>query len=218
MKSAFLSFCLVASSLFLFTNCSKDDDTPSTDKPANYSPLTVGSNWTYNSTEGNGDTIPFTITVTDKDTGINGKTYKVLRSSDGSENNYLAKMDSDYYRFSSFAGIGSLEELYLKDNRPVNSTWTNSTSFTIPGGLPVPLTANLTYIVKEKGASRAVNGKTYSDVIHINVTISVIGQNFGGGDFFYAKDVGLIESSIMLTPVGQQAYSTNQVLVSYEIK
>src|SRR5215212_6557100 len=187
MKSYFLSFCLVASSLFLFTNCSKDDDSPSTDGSANYSPLTVGSNWTYNSTEGNSDTVSFTLTVTDKDTSINGKTYKVLSSSDGSENNYLAKMDSNYYRFSSFPNIGSLEELYLKDNRPVNSAWTASTSFTLQG---LPLTADLTYMVKEKGINRVVNGKTYSDVIHVNVTISVLGQNFGQGDFYYAKDIG----------------------------
>jgi hypothetical protein len=125
MKSFFLSFCLIASSLFLLTQCKKDDNPLIPGTSANYSPLTVGSNWTYNSTEGDSDTIPFTLTVTDKDTGINGKTYKVLSSSDGSANKYLAKIDSNYYRFSSFADIGNLEELYLKDNRPVNSTWTN---------------------------------------------------------------------------------------------
>jgi hypothetical protein len=217
MKTAFLSFCLVASSLFLFTKCSKDDDSPSTDNSANYSPLTVGSNWTYNSTEGDSDTIPFTLTVTDKDTGINGKTYKVLSSSDGSANKYLAKIDSNYYRFSSFADIGNLEELYLKDNRPVNSTWTNQTSFTPPGS-PLPLTADLIYVVKEKGVARVVNGKTYSDVIHINVTISVFSQNFGQGDFYYAKDIGLIENGIRLTLPDQELYTTNQVLVSHEIK
>src|SRR4028118_1305 len=114
MKSYFLSFCLIASSLFLFTQCKKDDNPLIPGTSANYSPLTVGSNWTYNSTEGNSDTSSFTLTVTDKDTGINGKTYKVLSSSDGSANKYLARIDSNYYRFSSFAGIGSIEELYLK--------------------------------------------------------------------------------------------------------
>ncbi len=216
MKNFLLSFCLVASSLFLFTECKKDDTSP-TDTTVNYSPLTVGSNWTYNYTEGTSSPTTFTATVTDKDTVINGKTYKVLSSSDDSGNKYMAKIDSNYYRFASFSGIGSFEELYLKDNRPVNSTWLNSTSFTLPG-IPLPLTADLTYLVKEKGISYPVNGKSYSDVIHITVTVSVLTQNIGGGDFYYAKAIGLIESKISLTPTAQSAYTSMQQLVSYEIK
>src|SRR5215210_9271027 len=103
MKSYFLSFCLVGSSLFLFTRCKKDDAPPTTSN-GNYSPLTVGSNWTYNFREGSSSPNTFTLTVTDKDTVVNQKTYKVLSSSDGSGNNYLAKIDSNYYRFASFAG------------------------------------------------------------------------------------------------------------------
>lgn len=217
MKSYFLSFCLIACFLFLFTQCKKDDSPVIPGISANYSPLTVGSNWTYSLTEGTSAADTFTLTVTDKDTAINGRTYKVLSRSDGSENNYLARADSNYYRFSSFAGIGSIEELYLKDNRPVNSTWTNTVSFTIPGS-PFPLTADLTYTVTEKDINHVVSGKTYNDVIHVKVTISVLSQNFGQGDFYYAKNIGLIENSISLTPVGQDAYSANQVLVSNEIK
>ncbi len=214
--SSFLSFCLVASSLFLFTKCTKDD-APSTTSNGNYSPLTVGSNWTYNYTEGTSSPDMFTLTVTDKDSAVNGKMYKVLSSSDESGNQYLAKIDSNYYRFASFPGIGSFEELYLKDNRPVNSTWTNSTSFTLPGS-PLPLTADLTYVVQEKGISHTVSGKSYKDVIHVNVAISVFTQNFGGGDFFYAKDIGLIDNIITLSPPGEDLFTTKQELVSYEIK
>lgn len=216
MKTSFLSFCLMASFVFLFTECKKDD-TPPANTTANYSPLTVGSNWTYNYTEGTSSLESYTLTVTNKDTVINGKTYKVLSSSDNSGNNYLAKVDSNYYRFASFAGIGSLEELYLKDNRPVNSTWTNSASFTLPG-VPVPLTADLTYLVEEKDISRGVNGKTYNNVIHINVTVNLFSGSIGGGDFYYAKDVGMIESIISLTPTGQSPYTSTQQLVSHEIK
>lgn len=217
MKSFFLSFCLVASTVFLFTRCSKDDNTPSANSNVNYSPLTIGSNWTYNYTEQSSTPETFTLTVTDKDTTVNNKTYKVLSSSDDSGNQYLAKVDSNYYRFASFPGIGSFEELYLKDNRPVNSTWTNSTTFTLPGA-PFPLTADLTYKLQEKDISYSVNGKTYNNVIHVNVAISVLTQNFGGGDFYYAKDIGLIESTVLLTPIGQSAYTTKQQLVSADIK
>lgn len=206
----------MASSLFLFTQCKKDDSSP-TNTTVNYSPLTVGSNWTYNYTEGVSSPVTYTLTVTDKDTAINSKTYKVLSSSDDSGNKYMAKIDSNYYRFASFPGIGSFEELYLKDNLPVNGTWKNSASFTLPGS-PFPLTADLTYIVKEKGITHTVNGKSYNDVIHINVAITVFTANFGGGDFYYAKDIGMIESSINLTPPGQSPYTTSEQLVSSEIK
>ncbi len=102
MKTSFLSFCLMASFVFLFTQCKKEDSPPS-NTTANYSPLTVGSNWTYNYTEGTSSPETFMLTVTDKDTVINSKTYKVLSSSDNSGNNYLAKIDSNYYRYASFA-------------------------------------------------------------------------------------------------------------------
>jgi hypothetical protein len=217
MKTAFLSFCLLAPSLFLFTGCKKDGK-PSTGAP-DYIPLTVGSNWTYSSTEGTSDTSQFTLTVSDKDTGINGKTYKVLSSSDGSENTYLAKIDSNYYRYSSISDTGNIEELYLKDNSPVNTRWTNSTSFTIPES-PTPLTADLTYLIKEKGISHLVNGKTYSDVIHIamDISVPVLAPNFGDGDFYYANGIGLIQSSIRLAVPGLYLYYRSKVLVSHQIK
>ena len=217
MKKSFLSFCLVASLVFLFTQCSKDNSSPSTPATANYSPLTVGSNWTYNYTEGSSSPTTFTLTVTSKDTSVSGKTYKVLTSSDGSDNNYLAKVDSNYYRFASFAGIGSFEELYLKDNLAVNGTWTNPVTFQLPGS-PIPLTANLNHTVKEKGISHTVNGKAYTDVIHINVDINLFGGSIGGGDFYYAQGIGLIENQINVSAPGQSAYTTSQQLVSYQIK
>jgi len=217
MKTSFLSFCMVASSLFLFTHCKKDDSSPSSTAAVNYSPLTVGSSWTYNYTEGTSPTTTFTSTVTDKDTAVNGKTYKVLSSSDDSGNRYLAKVDSNYYRFASFAGIGSFEELYLKDNRPVNSTWTNTVTFTIPGS-PIPLSADLVYLVKEKGIAYDVNGKQYKDVIHISADINLLGSSIGGGDFYYAQGIGLIENQIAVTAPGQSAYTTKQQLISYVIK
>jgi len=215
MKKSFLSIFLVATTLFLFTQCKKDDAAPTTaTTTVNYSPLTTGSSWTYNYTEGNAAAVSYTYTVTDKDTTINGKTYNVLSSSDGSENKYMAKIDSNYYRYASFSGIGSFEELYLKDNRDVNSTWTGLASISYAG---VPISANLTYTVKEKGISYLVNGKTYNDVIHIRLDADALSISIGGGDFYYAKDIGLIENNIKLTYLGQ-SFTTSQQLTAYVIK
>lgn len=218
MKRFYLSFCLIAASLILFTKCKKDDNPVTEAVTTNYSPLTVGSTWTYNYTQSPNPTVPYTLTVVDKDTTISGKTYKVLSSSDGSGNKYLAKVDSNYYRFATYPIIGNFEELYLKDNRDVNSTWTNSVPFTYPG-IPIPLTANLTYTVKEKGGSSTVNGTAYNDVIHIRLDVSLPSPfgNVGGGDFYYAKNIGLI-NSIISVQAAAGSFSSTTSLTSYTIK
>ena len=214
----YLSFCVAACFLFLFTQCSKDDSSPQP-TTADYSPLTVGSTWTYSSTEGNLDSTTFTVTVENKDSAINGKNYKVLSSSDG-VNRYMAKIGSDYYRFSSFPAIGvdGFEELYLKDNQTVNATWADTASFTFSGAT---LTANLNYTIKEKGVSHVTNGKTYNNVITVRLDLSLLGTVLGGGTFYYADGVGLIEDQITVTPpplTGGSPYTSTQKLVSYEIK
>ena len=218
MKTSFLSLCLIASSLFLFVKCKKDSSSPTT-ATVNYSPLTAGSTWTYNYTENASANLPFTLTVTGKDTVVNSRTYKVLTSSDATQNKYLAKSDSNYYRFASFANIGSFEELYLKDNRDVNGTWTATQTFNYSGSA---IPANLTYLVKEKGVSRTVNGTVYNSVIHVRLDISVMlpiigNSNIGGGDFYYAKDIGLIENSISVGALGQ-TFTSTETLTAHQIK
>ena len=80
------------------------------------------------------------------------------------------------------------------------------------------ITANLLYTVKGKGESRTVNGKVFNNVTHIRLDISIFG-NVGGGDFYYQEGVGLIEDSILVTPpLGGTPYSSQQQIVSYQIK
>ena len=216
MKRFYLSFCLVAASLLLFTKCKKDSSTTTT-ASTNYSPLTVGSSWTYNYTQNGGATVPYILTATSNDTTINSKKYIVLTSSDGSGNKYLAKADSNYYRFASYPTIGSFEELYLKDNRDVNSTWINLIPFTYSG---FQLIANLTYTVKEKGINSTFGEVTYNDVVHIRldaVLPSPLG-NIGGGDFYYSKNIGLIYSNISLNAGTFGSFTSTTNLTSYTIK
>ena len=218
MKTSFLTFCLMVSFLFLFTKCKKSDAPPTPPAAVNYSPLTAGSTWTYNYTENASPKPSFTLTVTDKDTVVNTRTYKVLTSSDATGDKYFAKSDSDYYRFASFANIGSFDELYLKDNREVNSTWTSLQTFNFPGS-PIPLVANFTYLVKEKGISLVVIGNTYKDVIHIklDVAVALAGGSIGGGDFYYAKGIGLIQNNISVAALSQ-SFTSQQVLTAYNVK
>ncbi len=201
--------------LFLAAGCGKDNPTPDVPATVDFSPLTANSTWTYQNTPG----ASFTLTATNKDTVANGKTYRVLLNSTGG-NNYLGKSGSNYYRFGTIAqlNISAAEELYLKDDQPVNATWLATQSFTVPG-IPLPLTANLNYSIKEKGISRTVASKAFSNVTHVRLDLSITGfGSIGGGDFFYADGVGLIENEIKINVPGQAAINQTQVLTAYTIK
>ncbi|MCW3081593.1 hypothetical protein [Segetibacter sp.] len=212
MKKALLPIYFAAATILL-SACKKESigDPP----PDNFGPLTTGTNWTYKYTEGTTST-NFKLTVTNRDTVANGRTYRAVTSSDGSTT-YMGKVGSDYYRFASFPGIGvnSFEELYLKDNKAVNETWTGTASFKYLG---TDLTANLNYTLKGKGESRTVNGKAFNNVTRVRLDISIFGTVVGGGDFYYQEGVGLIEDIILITVPGAQAYTSKQEVVSYEIK
>lgn len=201
--------------LLIMAGCGKDNSTPGGTASVNFSPLTANSTWTYLNTPGSS----FTLTATNRDTVANGKTYRVLSNSTGG-NNYLGKSGSNYYRFGTIAqlNISAAEELYLKDDQPVNATWLATQSFTVPG-IPLPLTANLNYSIKEKGISRTVASKAFSNVSHVRLDISITGLgSIGGGDFYYAEGVGLIENGIKINVPGQAAIDQTQVITAYTIK
>jgi hypothetical protein len=194
--------------LMLLTSCSKNSDSPE----PNYSPTTAGSSWTYTT----GSNL-FTITATNRDTVAGGKTYRILANNNG-PNNYVAKDSGDYYRYGAIAAIGAngIEELYLKDNLDVNGTWSSSQAVNVPG-YP-PLTAKLTYTIKAKGTTRVVSGKTYNNVIQVRLDISILSVSLGGGDFYYADGIGLIENNVAIAVPGQPNISQVQLLTAYEIK
>ncbi len=213
MKSFLSGICMVAfSSAFIFGNCNKSNTTPSSE---NYSPSTTGSTWTYLNTPGGAST----LTITTKDTVAAGKTYKVLSNSSGT-NNYRAKIGGDYYRFGVVPtiGAGGVEELYLKDGQSVNSSWSATQTFSIQG-YPGPATATFTYILKEKGIAKTVATKAYTNVTHVrlDITVALLG-NIGGGDFYYANGIGLIDGLLTINVPGQPIVTQAQVLTSYDIK
>lgn len=216
MKHFVLSLACFCFAIFFFTQCQKNVDSATSPAVPNYSPLTVGSSWTYRYIEANAAPGTFKITVTNRDTIANGKTYKVLANSDGSTN-YLAKNNNDYYRFASFPSIGinNFEELYLKDNKAINDTWSGTATFIFSGQ---NITANLNYVLKGKGESRTVNGKVFNNVMHVRLDIALFGSGIGGGDFYYQDGVGLIENIIAVTPPIGQPYSSKEELIAYEIK
>lgn len=185
----------------LFMISCKKNKTTNMPQQDNYLTTTTGSSWNYHKTDSaspapvNKD---YTLTSTPRDTSINSKSYHVYSNSIGS-NQYFYITGSDYYQFDSLpAGFGTtvFERLYLKDNSPVGTSWTQTLSVTL-SGIPVPVT--LTYTIAEKGISRVVNGITYTDVIHITTSISSslipaasLTTNINS---YYAEKYGLIETT-----------------------
>ena len=240
MKIRILSVALVASVL-LFTQCKKDDgvDTPPT-VPKDYSALTAGSTFTFRNIVTSGsttDTTNYTLTVGGADTLVNGKTYKRLTNSTGVNDQFMVKVYSNYFQLAKFAALntGIFENNYLNDSLPVNAEWTQTINFSyVINGSNTNLSATLKYKITEKAATRTVNGKAYTDVIHVNFTnIAITGAPVplnitAAGDSYYSLGYGIIESTVDVptqaivvfgTPVGTvPKYFSSQILMSSVVK
>lgn len=170
-----------------------------------YLPATVGSSWTYKYSIAAGSVSNVTFTLSGKDTVVNGRTYKVYANSNGA-NQYYIQNSTEYYTLKSLA-TNILELLILKDNVDVNATWTSSQVLSGLSGLPGGLssaTINATYKVESKGATRVVNGTTYSNVIKVRADLvapfPIIGNlQLGYFEIYFAKNIGIIENNTQLS-------------------
>ncbi len=217
MKKYFLVF---TTALFFLFSCKKSDTTADT-----YLPNTVGSNWTYQITTPPATVNTVKFTVSNRDTTAISKIYNVVTGSNGT-NQYYNKTGSDYFTIRTVAS-GSLELLFLKDNVNVGATWNTSQLLTGLSGLPgniTSVTISTNYTLQEKGSTRPVSGKSYSDVIKVRAeliaSIPVFGnQPFGFAEFYFSKNIGLIESNIQIANTFA-GININEVyrLQSHEIK
>lgn len=209
---------ILGASLFILGSCKKSSDNNTAVTP--FTALTSGSNWTYKNT--NGATVSnYKLTATGSDTTINGKPYKILSNNNG-PNNYQYTNAGLYYRYGALAGLtvaGGLEELYLKDEA-VNSTWSAVVPVNFGG---TALNVNTVYTIKEKEISRTVGTLSFTGVtrvrLDLSATVPLLGTlNIGGGDFYYARGVGMIQFNIAVTPPGQPSINQSTDLIAYEIK
>nr|WP_067058849.1 hypothetical protein [Mucilaginibacter sp. L294] len=217
--------------ILLFGACKKDEgpyagfilvdsDNSGGDDFANtYMPTSTGSSWTYITS---GLTAPETMEthITGVITNINGSDYFELKSSTpGKENivQYYYVKDHVYKtQATSLQTTLTIEFYYLKDDLPIGGEWT---------GVPTPtgsingVPARTLGKILEKDISKTVLGKTYTNVIHTQVTIQYnygLGNGFedsGTYDYYLAKGVGLIESDANVFGV-----TASTKLSSYTIK
>jgi hypothetical protein len=191
-------------SLSLLTiSCKKDPDpapvvTPPADK---YMTFTTASSWNFERISDpsslSPDTISFSITSSNRDTTIGTRQYHVFANNNGGSNEYYYNNGGDYFTFrqlpSDFADT-YVEINYLKDNAPVGTEWSQTYPITYSG---FPITLTLKNKIEERGITKTVNGKEYTDVIRVSTNITATAPfPFSLTDeinFYYAPRYGSIK-------------------------
>jgi hypothetical protein len=182
------------------SSCKKNSQpAPPLTPVSKYMNYTAGSLWTIQLTK-NASTSPvtanYTLTATSRDTLINGRSYRVYANSTGI-NEYYYNDGSNYYTYRNLpGGLGTqnVEILYLKDNASTGVEWSQVYDIEVSG---VPIKVTLTNRVEERGLTKTVNGKAYTDVIKIKTTLAATGIPFAytlTSDIyqFYAPQAGMI--------------------------
>jgi hypothetical protein len=119
--------------------------------------------------------------------------------------------------------LESFEELYLKKNPTIDSAWTTTLPITYLGS---PYTVKLAYTIPSIADTLTLLGKSYSNLIHVNVVFSTsvtfgtytIPVSLGTGDFYYGKGIGLVSFVVTLAPPSGTAVTNTFNLQSYSVK
>lgn len=186
-----------------------------------YQPLTTGSEWNYSvtGTTGSGPVNSvFKLTVTNKDTVSNGKTYKVFSNTAG-QNEYYNKSGSDYNRISFFAALPQpVDVLYFKDNLALGGSWSEIENIVV-SGITVPV--NMNFVVEKNKFDTTMDGTTYKDVIKVRLTPTVTGITITSDiTYYYARKVGLFYNKTITVIPAPVSINVNTItkLTSYTIK
>jgi len=188
--------------LFIFSSCKKDNapkDNPSNETYVN---TNAGSTWTYRQTDmaDNNSTSDYTITSTANDTTIDSRKYHVYTYSYGGSR-YLGMEGHDYYQYDSIPITGgvNIQRLYLKDNAAKDDTWKQDFNLQIQELQGATIQLTVQNKVVEKGITKTVNGKDYSNVYHVSTSLSssaipstALASTI---DSYYAPGYGLIENT-----------------------
>ncbi|MBE9586866.1 hypothetical protein IM792_20625 [Mucilaginibacter sp. JRF] len=200
MKKAI--YTLLAISALFFGSCKKDDN----NNPGGgsgkdtYQPFSAGSEWKYRTEVNLGEGEPLVDTsintMTAETKTINNKKFYISKSVNGgeTEETYLGLNNNVYSTIMNDEVAGmELEFAYLNDSKAVNDSWESLFTIEDEDG---DIEARLKTTIKEKGISKNVLGKNYSNVIH---TVVETGFKVGNEwvsisqmDFYIAKGVGMI--------------------------
>src|SRR5258705_4247214 len=208
--------------IFVFGACQKEvDDSLGNgggggggSNTSDYQPVSANSEWDYLSTN-NG---PSHTVALGNDTMINGLRYYKFNSTTnaGTERGYISKVNGVYRTYGNFDPVGQVIELiYLKDSA-IGVNWTNTIS--VNG-----FSNYHKYTVSKRDIQHTVVGKTYNSVIELTYDFSIDDPfggsvlSVGGGKYYYAKGVGLIEAYFGFSFFGVSATDTTRLL-NYTIR
>lgn len=188
------------------SSCKKSGSNNSPASLEPYISLKSGNSWTYETVNNiTVTTSANTVVSSTRDTLIGTKTYHIFTNSNGAVNDYYNISGNDYFTFRNLVTLGSnsVESIYLKDNAVAGTSWSQVVTIAPFSGVPTTIPLTVGYSIAEKGISRAVNGKNYTDVIHITTTLSSTSLPSGSiaTDIhnYYAPKYGLIESKYKIS-------------------
>jgi hypothetical protein len=211
-------WCLVVGTL---VSCSKDaaDPAPVVAAEQDYMPSTKNSTWSY------GGDSPYTVTATGATKVVNGKTYYEMEKKVGTttSKSYLLKdkgvytgigMVSDASGIGMVSDAGSLEMTILKDAAPVGESWEQTSTSN-------GISTKWKFVIVEKGISKTVAGKTYTNVIHVKKedTYSFMGEDMPfvlTTNYYFSKGVGIILTDFDTSDFDTQVEPVP--LLSYDVK
>jgi hypothetical protein len=187
----------IALGAMAITSCQKNSTvTPVVTQP--YLSVTANSTWNYELVDSVAlTTTPYTLTSTNRDSVVNGKSFHVFTNSAG-PNEYYNLTDKQYFSFErppSPMDLGNrIVYLYLLEETQ-GTGWSQSHMVSFYPGQELLATFNNS--IAEKGISKTVNNKAYTDVIRVNTIISVAGLSAGSFtgtiSAYFAPKVGMIQ-------------------------
>jgi hypothetical protein len=193
-------------------------------KACAYIPMCNGSSYTYVDTLAAGVNPPLTQNLTYvSDTLIDGKIYQKFAVSGSTSPftyyNCTAGVSSTIqFNGTSIGGVTvpRIDQTLLKANSPVGTTWQNTVN------LGSGVTGQYDWSIVAKGVAHTVLGTTYPDCIQVHLVLSSVVPMVGTvvaaeADYYYAKNVGLVDNINLNATTTPFTLALHRVLQSYFI-
>lgn len=202
--------------IVLFTSCQKEITGDIIPKGTDtYQPVTLNSYWKY---KDSATGVISTTTSLNTTKVIDNKTYYVFKSESAgqpAQESYIRISNNLYAVFGSLNNFGTIELIYLYDNKPPGFTWSYIAG--IVNGFPAKINGKII----ATDISKTVNGKNYTNVIHTQFNLEYdLGagyQRFAVYDYYVAKNIGIIRAETDINASGS-VYKTVSELLDYSIK
>lgn len=175
-----------------------------------YYPLSTNTNWTYSDL-----TNEIKNLVPGNKKTVNGLEFNIVASynpptASTFDTLLIRKSSGNYYGFGNHGAILNLDEpvygenIFLKDNVPVSTSWNSDTYNGKLAGVPV--TFYYKYTILEKGVAQTVGGFPFTDIIKVKQEVFINSTLVSTGQTWYAKNVGPIFITMAGTEFTLKAY------------